>query len=392
MNLIKMPMLFFCVSLQISISSIAMNPAEDNTAGAREKVAAWLQNRHSPDHVGYDDPHLPAFYKFKPALIPLPVGINLPSDVLRKGKLDLLAITPKFLEEMNLADLENFLTQLGQTYVKIEWSDKDGEVQSGKERKYRAHHRSDWEKGNAAFALALRMATQNEHILFAYLIALAPDAITPCLHGHVAGLLHPHVMAKAISELLLKLEQGCDLDAIPQHISFLVDQGLKYWVYKDINKLHAYMKTFLDKMTEIIERQNPIHREKILGVMIGSIIAGALKRTQDIKRIDEKRNWTIGVVFNLLWAATSFVGVAPITAPIAAGVAGGLAIGTVVAGSLMTALGFPRDFTPDVKTIEGRIKLKFLKADEDKLLAPGFNVGNMLWWLQASINVNGFND
>ena len=48
----------------------------------KDKLIHWVHNRHSPKHLGFDDPHLPAVVKFRPFLIPLPEIMSFQKNLL----------------------------------------------------------------------------------------------------------------------------------------------------------------------------------------------------------------------------------------------------------------------------------------------------------------------
>ncbi len=63
-----------CVALLSASPILAINlgvaHSEDKEELSRkERLIHWLHNRHSPKHLGLDDPHLPSFVKFRPLLI-----------------------------------------------------------------------------------------------------------------------------------------------------------------------------------------------------------------------------------------------------------------------------------------------------------------------------------
>ncbi len=97
----------------------------------------------------------------------------------------------------------------------------------------------------------------------------------------------------------------------------------------------------------------------------------------------KKRIWVIGVISNLVWAATSFIACAPIAAPIAAATAGGISLAAVLSAALYSALDFPRDFNPNIKTIEGNLEIAALESALVQEADVKINILMMLNWMRA---------
>lgn len=361
----------------------------------KEKFIKWLHNRHTPKNVGLNDPYLPSFVKYRPTLVPLPLGAKLPKEfVVRDNSLDLRSLTPQALSKLSSKSFKTLLDYLCNIETEIKWSDKDGHTQSGKTRKHRAHHLSSWDKSNAAAALALSMGTAAQSDLFVTMIALAPEAILPEFRGHVPGLTDASLTARIIATMLMRLEKGGpgDSEHIAKLISLLTEQGLSYWVGKNIIYLSSYLAVLLSETTALVNINNVESPEQVLGVLMGSILSGTMKHVEAIKRTDEKRIWLVGVISNLVWAATAFIACAPLAGPVAAATAGGISVGAVLSATIYNALEFPRDYKPSLKIMEGKLEIAALESARLKEINEKINVLMMLKWMQASIHVNGCSD
>ena len=371
--------------------SLAVAEAKEDLS-KREKLIHWIHNRHSPKHLGLDDPHLPSFVKFRPLMVVLPDYYELPKEfVVKNNALDMRSLTPWVLEKLSTSDFKTLLEFLAHVPAEIKWSDQEGNTCSGKSRKHRAHKFQHWDESNAAAALALTMKIQSQHELFMNMLTLVPEAILPEFHGHMTGLIDATTSAQIIGIMLSQLDQGGS-GRIAKTIAALTQQGLAYWVVKDMTKLNPYLAQMLGAVTDIIENIPLQSKEAALGLLLGSVLAGTLKHVEAIKKTDEKRIWIVGVVSNLVWAATSFIACAPIAAPIAAGVAGGVSIAAVLSAALYTALDFPRDYSPNIKTIEGNLEIAALESALVEDVDVRINVLMMLNWMRAAIHLNGFAD
>lgn len=359
----------------------------------KERLISWLHTHHSPGHFHSDEHDVPVFIQFKPALVPLPPFYKLPSTFkIVKGDLNLRSITPQMLERLSHPELKRLLSYLATVDVAIQYSDANGEIQSGKKRTIRRSKK--WETTNAAAALTLSMALEAQTDLFVTMTSLVPTSVIPAIHDKMFALLNPSVMANLIKAMLFQLD-GEDIGRakpMAREIGMLVERGLVYWVGKDDSLLNQYLVAILSEATPAIEEGAELAREQRHGILIGSLLAGIMNHVSSIKKTDEKRIWVISLISNLAWAATTFIGCTPLMSPIVAGVAGTLSVGAVLSGAIMTALDFPRDYAPTVKEIEGSLEMSFLEASRKKDLKDKVNLLLMFKWMQAAIHSNGIND
>lgn len=365
----------------------------ESELSTKEKVITWLHTRHSPGHFHDEEHDVPAFLQFKPTLVSLPHAYKLPLDfVVIKDQLDLRALTPQMLERLSASQLKHLLSYLATVNVEIQYSNAKGHIQSGK--KHAVRKSRSWEKSNAAAALALTMAVQSQHQLFIAMTSLVPGVVIPSIRGKMFGIVNPSVMAHLIKAMLLQLD-GDDVGLakpIARDIGSLVGRGLVYWVGKNFLLFNDYMMTVLAEATPAIEQGDEIARKQRHGILIGSVIAGIMNHVATIKKIDDKRIWVMGLISNLAWAATTFIGCAPFSAPVIAGVAGTISVGCVLSTAIMTALDFPRDYAPSVKEIEGSLEMSFLEASRKNDLEDKVNLLLMFKWMQAAIHSNGLGD
>src|SRR5580700_6202917 len=143
----------------------------------------------------------------------------------------------------------------------------------------------------------------------------------------------------------------------------------------------------------LLGEQKIVCKEKAVGVLIGSIISAALMHVQSIKQKDEKRIWLVGVVSNLIWAATSFLAVVPLSAPVIAAVGGGISFGAVMTSAVYTVLNYPRDYSSNVREIEGKIEMAILESRSilGQVLSAE-EVSYLLFFMRASIHAGGQHD
>ncbi|HXW60543.1 MAG TPA: hypothetical protein VEK06_03295, partial [Myxococcota bacterium] len=296
--------------------SLEIPQVPDKNQSYKQQLIDWLHHRHSPKNVGFDDVHYPTFVEFRPTLVTLPFGYKLPQDFLiRDNALDLKSLTPQLLETLSSKDLKLLLDYLAAIKVELKWSDQFGHVQSGK--KHALRDSKHWEKSNAAAALCLSMGTGRQMGLFISMLSLAPEAILPAFHGHMPALLDGHVTAHIIAAMLLTLDQE-DIGNASQTantIAYLTHQGLNYWVAKDITKLNPFLSALFETTSRLIAASNPQSPEALIGLLYGSVLSGAMQKAEEIKKIDEKRIWLVGLIANLVWAATAFIGITPMAGP-----------------------------------------------------------------------------
>jgi hypothetical protein len=355
----------------------------------KEQFIMWLHNRNSPKDLGLDDPHLPAFLQYKPTHIELPNDYKVPEDFIVINKyLDLRSMRPQRLQNLSSDNLKNLLNYLASIEIKIKYTNTKGKIQSGSKTKLKKHH---WEKSNAACALALNMAMQSQSELFVKIVALAPESILSSMHGSLIGLINPLIMADIIGTMLISLEIGTSATTA-KHIGNLLQESLVYWVAKDVRKINNYLGTLLSHTIKIIENAGGPFKNQRLGILLGSLLAGTIKHSEGIKSTDEKRIWVIGVVSNFAWAATTFIGAAPIAAPFVAASAGGLSIGAVLSTTILSALDYPRNYTPGIKEIEGNLEMAALELAHSGDTKNKLDTLIMLKYMQAAIHINGLAD
>lgn len=391
--------IWFCVFLK-SIPVLAADnffietPDEESDASKKERVIEWIHAIHSSKYLGMDDPHLPSFVKFRPTSVKLSQNFSLPRKFLTPDQtLDLRALSAKALKKLPPAHLKSLMRYLATVPVQIKWSDKEGHTQSGKKRKHRASILSAWDKSNAAAALALTMATQGESEIFISIVGLVPEAVLPEFRGHVPALIDAKMMARIIEILLSELDEpSSDASHASLIISYFTHRGFVYWIGKDKSRLNPYLMELLYELNKIVQKGGHSYDERKRGILLGSVLAGASRHIEEIKETDEKRIWIIGLIANLVWAATSFIGMAPIAAPVACAAGGGISVGAVLASSVMTALEYPRDYASLVKQIQGGIEMAILDAVRSKSSSEKIDILLMFKWMSSALHVNGFND
>lgn len=385
---------YIIASPSIGLEKIDIDKYEEEAGedlSNKEKIIQWLHHVHCRKNFGEDDSHAPSFIKFRPTDIETPFDYQIPKEFRTKDDLlNLNSVSANNLITMPPEDFNALILALSKVSIEIKWSDKKGRTQSGHKRKFRAHHLSHWDKSNAAAVLALEMLLQGHSEIFISIVYLAPDIILPELRGYMPALLNAKIMARLFEAFISDLYRS---QANPEHISLVISgfmqRILKYWIGKDKDRFQPYFSELFYELSDqilLVEQD-----EKGPGLLLGSILAGAMLHIESVKAIDQHRIWLIGFIANLVWASTSFLGAAPIAMPISATLAGGISIGAVVTGSMATALKYPREFLPELKKIQGRLEMAILNehewSNEEKT-----KVMWMFQWMRTALHVNGLYD
>jgi hypothetical protein len=395
----KFLLLFFSASLSlfaedsVNIDAPAMPEPPPHT---KQRFINWLHYRHSPKFVGNDDPNLPEAFWYKPDMILLPPRYELPSSfVVNDDRLDLLSLTPAVLKDLSKENLRKLLIYLASIPAEVMYIDQKGKIISGQKRKVRSHYFKRWELSNTASALIFTVALEQEMELFIHMVSVTPEAILPSLHGSLRGLIDQEILSAILVQMLIDVDESLEGSAEPaaRKMSKLIQYELSYWVAKDARRLALYLGDLLDKTMLLLGEQKIVCKEKAVGVLIGSIISAALMHVQSIKQKDEKRIWLVGVVSNLIWAATSFLAVVPLSAPVIAAVGGGISFGAVMTSAVYTVLNYPRDYSSNVREIEGKIEMAILESRSilGQVLSAE-EVSYLLFFMRASIHAGGQHD
>src|SRR5690606_18440145 len=124
---------------------------------------------------------------------------------------------------------------------------------------------------------------------------------------------------------------------------------LKYWSQKDREKHKSFLVHLVDATRKPMEEDNSEYREEKVGLLLGSLLAGSIRYANSIKDRDQRRLVIINAVSNIVWAATTFIGIVPMAMPVSVGLAGSFSLAAVVSSIAANELGVPRDYCPDIK-------------------------------------------
>lgn len=301
------------------------------------------------------------------------------SDEQETIKLDLQHLKAKTLHKMSDEKLASLLKILGKKKMSFQWFNL---------KKSRSVHKL---QSNAAAALALMVAIQREFELLARMLALAPDEVLVLFDSKLAVLADFHFVTQA----LIKMTDRLESDKLPQMAkasSKLVSYYIRFWSQKKPKHLTPLLTRLVIKMTHIM-KEDPQYEMNIRqrGILLGSLFAGSLYFSQEIKTKDEHRIWVIYTTSNLIWAATCFIGTIPLVSNVVSGIQGVISVAVVAAAAFYCKKG-PRDPSPNVKEIEGNIELQTLDSLPPDSDQKRLDLIVLLQWMHATIHVNGFAD
>lgn len=336
--------------------------------------------------------HIPARVIFSPGIAENSSELSFlePSYVVNDYIL-LHCITPELMSNLSRHQMRSLLTYLGKTPVKLLWKDQDGKVCSGKNRKHRSKFYDKWDDTNAAAALALSYRAQGKGKLFIEMVVLAPEAILPELVGRGSSLLN----AKTTSSILIGMMEGLDeinSARMARAAAYLSKLYIAHWVGEDGELLQHHLMGLLKRVHRRMKRAKDEPTEREIGLVLGSILSGALKRMEEIKDLDEKKVWVINTTSNIVWAATTFIGMAHIAAPVAIAIAGSISMASVMSAAIYSQLGVHHDFTPTIREISGFIEMSVLDHWQGADHELKSKILGMLAFMQSSLHVNGLAD
>lgn len=330
----------------------------------------------------------PIAVSLSPAKIYLPEDYDSP-DVLPIDQhlLDLESLTPAMLKQLSPQELQHFMAVLAAIPIKITWLERNGKL-----------HKIKKKHANAAAGIALKVGAISLQTgvrymprLFASMVSLNPDATLPAFLGLPANLFDTQVSARIIALLLKRLEHENSKE-IAQSIGLLTELHIKPRAHAESEEINNLLRDLIEASQKLNRNHETPHPEQAQGILLGSIVAGTMKYAQSIKNHDERRLWIINSVSNIVWAATTFIGMAPIASSVAAATGGGISMAVVVGALIYGDAKAPRDFTPTIKTVQGQIEFEILEATKSMNHQEKVDVVLMLTWMRAAIHVNGYSD
>jgi hypothetical protein len=370
----------------------------ESELGAEPKGAHGVKQKfqeivHKLRFGGKDD--RPFYVQFDPLVVKLPKKHGVPADLLEaKRKIRLDTINISRLEALTTEELNNLVHVLGTIPVKVRWEDRRGHYRSGNNRKHkkRTLGLAEWDETNAAAALTLAMGSFKEQYQFAKMLALYPDAILPEIRGPATSLLDPETAALALVLMMDNMGPD-DTGSTSESAATLTTYFLQYWAHKNDVNLQKHLHRLFVASQALLATCDHTMSEKKAGIMLGSILAGALIHVDSITKKDEKRVWIVNTASNLIWAATAFLGMAPMMgAQAMAAVSGTISLGAVAGAAVYQKVGMHDDQVPSIKQIEGHIQVwaldACLKADD----CVKTRVLTMLSYINAAIHLNGLSD
>lgn len=359
-----------------------------------EKLSSHLkkyQNEPYRKNRGFADPHIPVKVIVKPKSIVLPDEYKMPTQISENntGELTFSTLTIDVLASLSDDELREFLQVLSTVPVKIKLQDKKGHAQSGKHRAHRLIP-SHYDKTNAACAVILMMGAYGEKFLFADMIALAPDAVIVELYGNRVALFDSETTAQAIVKMMDEFEHH-NSGAIAINATNLLRVYIKYWTHKNKKKMKYQLFNLLSAIEKKMLMDNHFDEKKV-GIVLGSLMSACLHHAEKIKSIDERRIWMVNTISYIIWAGTTFLGMAPMGAQATMAAAGAISIIVGITSSFYTRYGQNRNYAPTVKEIQGYVEMSILDAHKNADQTRKLAAVASLQWMHAVIHVNGFAD
>lgn len=349
------------------------------------RVLPWLAK---PKKRGFADRRLPVRIKTRPKVITLPVNYIPPKEIAALGKtFELEYLSPGRLASLEKEDLRMLLEAMSSIPIKVKIIDKRGHARSGKNRKHRFSI-SHWDYSNAAGAVILSVGVSRQQELFSEMIAMAPTAVASEFKGRNASLLNNKIMARTL--VLMMGESDYNHPAqISKAAAFITNIYINYWARKNPRELKHYLFYLLKEAHNQMELTENPHSERNIGILLGSVIAGCIHHAQKIKATDERRIFLVNAWSNIIWAASSFLGIIPFSAEISALVQGLISVGVIVVAVGYEEYGPNRDFAPIFTEIQGYIEMAILDSAKDGSEEIKRRADTILHWMQASLHING---
>lgn len=394
--------MLFLLTIFLSISSLAIDQqgqqAISITQDAKKSVVRKLRERRHTFSATRQVETMPLEVFFSPTRIRIMNAALIPKSIpLDNGFLDLESLRPAVIKKLTDQELSQLLSYLATFHVKITWRDREGKKHVIKDKKCKGKDRAH-SPCNAAAALTLKIGSFSFKTgvkvapkTFARMVATLPDAILPAFQGLPSSMLDVDTSAEILARMMTRLDEG-NSTSTAQSACLLAELFINPRADKDADILKELLGELIEKSRKIMESQGIKHGEHKTGILLGAIFSGMMKYAHNLRDKDQKNQWIMGSITNIIWAATSFIGMLSIATSVGAAASGGISMAAVLASVVYGEVKAPRDFTPDIKEVEGQIEISLLESAKKLCIVGKVDVLMLLAWMRAAIHVNGLQD
>ncbi len=343
-------------------------PSFDETSSASSKSKA---KKSRPK--GENDPRFPQIIETKPVQFPAFEG----------GKHACLAdLTPRYLDSLSKEQFIALVQRLAEIPIKLLWKDVRGHLRSGKVY-WKIFRRKWYDRTTAAAALAIAMGIAHRSDLVTKIILYAPEAVLPGIKDSAGAILTVEVAANT---LISFMEQLCphNTSRLAAAAAQVVRVYTEYWADQDVNEQTLALGNLVLATSKHSIAQLFTSKQK--GILLGAILAGSLLHAQKIKSKDEQRIWAVNSISNLIWAASTYLGIIPLVGSATAAMAASLSVAVVMWDVISNKIGI-RDFSTRIREVEGYIELTALDSHVERV-----DILYTLAWMRSTIHVNGLLD
>lgn len=316
-------------------------------------------------------------------------GITLPASLLRDLNLPIVNrisfedLANSSLENLELARLKELITHLSNIYIKIKIIDENGKkiiVNNCCKKDNKCRNKTDLLTG-----LILNMLLNKKMDMLLPIFSLGNTKYFKFFKRDDRFLIDKNLIISCVDFLIKNEIESNDIIIA---ISGLIKNYMRY----QLNNNQSMYKTFLQSLVDSINQKREYIdlSSKQKGIILGSILAGAIGCISAIEDKQKKRLWIVDSLTNLGWAATSFIGALPVASTVASITTGIFSMGAVILDIIYNRMAIG-DFHGAIKEIEGQIELFFLDgagSDVERRLSAL----EILSWMRTTIHLSGLDD
>lgn len=328
--------------------------------------------------LAQDTDYLITSIKTKPKNIAVPVNFLQILNLEINKETSLKDMAKGQWENLTKEDLDLLYKLLSKTKINIKFSDQNDMANK--------HCGYCYFKANAALALALYWHELKNNENLTSLIATAPLKILPFLKNKGKKIVNNSIIDQAIIYILSN-EKEIDSSDVIKKISLMIKS---YIELNSTNKKEKFNDLLSGLLTLILDNNyNFSNKEK--GIILGSILSGAILYVNEIQDQYDQSLWIVNSITNIAWAASTFIGALPLASAISSIIAGGFSLSVVLIDVIFNRLG-KGDLGSLIKEIEGQVEINLLNICENQSQDKKIDILEILAWIKASLHTNGLTD
>lgn len=328
--------------------------------------------------LAQDSDYIITSIKIKPKTISLPINFLNSLNLEIKKETSLKDIAEGSFENLTKEDLDLLYKLLSKTKINVKFLDQD-DIEN-------KNCCSFYLKANAAFALALYWHELNNEMNLPSLIASDPLKILPFLKNKGKKIIKNSIIDQAIIYILSN-EKEINSSDVVKKISLMI----KSYIELNSTSKKEKFNDLLTRLLTLILDNNYNFSNKEKGIILGSILSGAILYINEIQDQYDQSLWVVNSITNIAWAASTFIGVLPLASAISSIIAGGFSLSVVLIDVIFNRLG-RGDFAGLIKEIEGQVEMNLLNICENQSPGKKIDILEILAWIKASLHTNGLTD